>query len=244
MAILGCFSADHAEITTGDIARALDTSPQLLRWHLAALRRAGYLVPGKGRRNKIGLRVLDLGMSTQCGLGVERLSVPYLRELQERTGLTAVLALIDGHHAVVTSCFYRRGSQRGAPDRQIRQEQRLALNCTVIGKTILAYLPDLVARELLAQVSEEHTPNSVTDPQLLQTTLQQIRRNGFGYEREEYRKGLYAIAAPVRGDHAEVIGAVSLASVREFDTADQKVSETLLATASLLSAHLGFRCNG
>lgn len=240
MAILGCFSADRTEIMTGDIAQTLKTTPGLLKYHLAALRRAGYLVPGRRRSNKIGFRVLDLGMSTQCSLSVDRLAAPYLRELRDRTGLTVVLVIADGDQAAVKACVYRRRSHRGAPDRQIREAQCLPLTCTAAGKAILASLPNHVLVELLPQVLEEHTLNSVTDPRLLHAELQTIRRDGVAYERNEYRPGLNAIAAPLRGDHAEVLGAVSLASTNE-STATLKTIEALTATALLLSAHLGFR---
>ncbi len=83
-------------------------------------------------------------------------------------------------------------------------------HASATGKAILAYASPQQLATIMAAGLPAVTERTITDPKILRAELEQIRRVGYAIESEESATNLSCLAAPVWGDSAEVVGAVTL----------------------------------
>jgi len=56
------------------------------------------------------------------------------------------------------------------------------------------------------------TEHTLTSPAALRAELKDIRKNGYGFDREEHEPGIICIAMPILTDAGRVLGALSVTS--------------------------------
>lgn len=72
---------------------------------------------------------------------------------------------------------------------------RLPLLAGAVGKVFLASLPPAQVDKILARSLPAHTPHSVTDPDEFRKQLNQVRKNGYALEQDEFLMGVWGVAA-------------------------------------------------
>ncbi len=86
--------------------------------------------------------------------------------------------------------------------------------CTGVGKAMLAHLGDAALDKALAQQSfYRFTTHTLTDAAALRGELDEIRRTGFAFDREEHEPGIICVALPILSRSRRLLGAVSVTSV-------------------------------
>lgn len=134
------------------------------------------------------------------------LARPFLRELSLQFGEATGLAIPDGEQAVYID--------QVSPDTTIQVRDwtgfRFPLHTVSAGKLFLAFSSEEEQARYLAQPLAAYTPNTVTDPSLLEQSLQEIRTSGVSWIFEEFADGLSAVAAPVFDPAGSIISALSL----------------------------------
>ena len=114
-----------------------------------------------------------------------------------------------------------------------------------MGKVMLAYLPEEVQRELIAQLKlERKSPSTITSKQALRAEFEQIVEDGYAVNDQELRPGLQAIAVPVRDESREVIAAVGIAASPEAISLTEltdALGPHLISSAARISSRLGYR---
>lgn len=93
---------------------------------------------------------------------------------------------------------------------RVRRGGRLPLHATGVGKVLLAYAPPPVAERLLRHELSRYTPYTVTSHARLQRELNEVRRTGVAFARDELTMGVTSAAAPVRDASGEVVAAISV----------------------------------
>lgn len=245
LAILGCFTPEHPVLGIADIAEELGMSRSTTHRYVTTLLALGYLEQGRSRKYRLGLRVTDLGMSALNSTGLREHVHPFLEELRERTGYTVGLAVLDGTEILyVDSSRSWRRSER-ATDAGLHPGSRMPSYCTAMGKVLLAYLPDEVRRELIAQSElQRRTPTTITSKQALRVELERVAKSGYAVNDQELRPGTQAIAVPVRDESREVIAAVGIAASPQAISLKELIdglSPHLISTAARISSRLGYR---
>ena len=91
----------------------------------------------------------------------------------------------------------------------------LPLHATALGKAVLAYLPDDVQSDLLADGLTKLTGHTLATVAPLRRELVAVRDRGYAVEREEAVLGEAGVAAPIFDRSAAPIGAVGIAGPRE-----------------------------
>jgi IclR family transcriptional regulator, pca regulon regulatory protein len=245
LAILGCFTSEHPVLGIADIAEELGMSRSTTHRYVTTLLALGYLEQGRSRKYRLGLRVTDLGMSALNSTGLREHVHPFLEELRQRTGYTAGLAVLDGAEILYVdrARSWRRGERE--IDLGLHPGSRMPAYCTAMGKILLAYLPDDVQRELIAQMTlERNSPSTITSKQALRAELEQISDDSFAVNDQELRPGLHAIAVPVRDESREVIAAIGIAASPESISLAEltdALGPHLISTAARISSRLGYR---
>jgi len=245
LAILGCFTSEHPVMGIADIADELGMSRSTTHRYVTTLLALGYLEQGRSRKYRLGLRVTDLGMSALNSTGLREHVHPFLEELRERTGYTIGLAVLDGAEILYVdrARSWRRAERE--TDLGLYPGSRMPAYCTAMGKVLLAYLPDEVQRDLIAQLKlERNSPSTITSKQALRAELEQISEDGYAVNDQELRPGLQAIAVPVRDESREVVAAIGIAASPEAISLPEltdALGPHLVSTAARISSRLGYR---
>jgi len=171
------------------------------------------------RRYHVGSQVVNLSRSVLTRLPMREAAKPYLRQMMERTGECAHLAVpaqgkvmyIDQVESPVT---LRVNAQVGTMN---------PLHCTALGKVLLAY-GDLDIPSDLAPF----TQNTITDPETLLRHLEEIRRLGFAVDDEEFDIGVRCIAVPVIDFRGKAVGAIGISGPATRMTAERMPALTAI----------------
>lgn len=122
--------------------------------------------------------------------------------------------------------------------------KRGPVHCTAVGKAMAAFLPELARAGLLGQLSfEPFTENTILDATHMQRELEEVRRTGVAFDREEHQLGVHCVAAPAFDFRGHPVGAISITSPVFRVTRAQLEAFALrvVAAAATATATLGGR---
>ena len=207
---------------------------------LAHLERAGYLVRDLTGAYLIGPRLVHLGANSTYQATICKLSRPAMESLWRETGETVNLGALDGAEVLYLDVLesphhFRLSSQTG---------MRRAINCTALGKAILAWLPPATRDELLAHMRfEKRTPHSITQPAELLTELGRIQRRGYALDNEEVETGACCVAAPIFDSSGLITASISVAGPisRMGHNRISAISSAVTKAAAEISRLLGYK---
>jgi len=154
------------------------------------------------RRYRLGPQIVRLSRSLLTRMPLRDEAKPFLRQLVERTGECAHLAVLAQDRAL-----YVDQVESPASLRVTTGVGTLApLHCTALGKCLLAFGNGVpLPKEL-----RSFTPRTITDPEALRLHLEQTRRQGYAVDDEEYDYGVRCVAAPVFDFRGKAIGAIGI----------------------------------
>jgi DNA-binding IclR family transcriptional regulator len=223
--ILQSFTADEPELTVTELARRsglhLATASRLV----GQLVDHGLLSRGPDREVRVGMRLWELASRAAPTRSLRDAAMPYLEDLHAVVGHHAQLAVLDGDEVI----FLERLSARDAVINYSRIAGRLPLHISSSGVVLLAYgPPDLQAR-VLARPLERRTSATITTPERLRATLDEVRRQGYALLAGHVHPDATGIAVPVRNGLGEVVAA--LAVIVPNDSRAASAVPALLAAA-------------
>jgi DNA-binding IclR family transcriptional regulator len=202
---------------------------------LGALERRG-LVEQDGTRGRLRpgpaiLRVAERGMLQRNLVELARESLDAISEASGETINLAVPGRSGVEHVaqVESRHFLGAGQWLG---------RAVAYHCSANGKVFLAY-----GRASLPQLPlTAHTERTITELAPLRAELARVRREGFASAIDELELGLAAIAAPVRGEHGDVVAALSISGPTLRMTPERvgEYREVLIDQGLALGARLGY----
>jgi DNA-binding IclR family transcriptional regulator len=120
-----------------------------------------------------------------------------LRALVEEIGESCNVTALSGNEVV-----YLDRVETPEPLRfYLHAGSRVPVHCSASGKMILSQLSRPQRRKLLAHAPlSRHTPNTIVDMDRLEAQLDQVERDGFAVDDEEFLPGLVCLAVPVPSD--------------------------------------------
>ncbi len=90
---------------------------------------------------------------------------------------------------------------------------RVPLHCTAMGKLFLSFIPPHQRRRLLnAAPLHDYTEHTITDPLLLESELEEIRRSEVSTDNQEFLAGVVCVAVPVRLPDGAVIAGLAVSA--------------------------------
>lgn len=177
-----------------EIAEKTDTPPSTLHRLLTVLESHGYVNSSHGVY-QLGIKGLWLTSSREP---IRQILHELSRDVGETTNFGIV---VQGEME-----FLERAVSDHPLSFVVSVGSRVPLNCSAMGKAVLAFRPELLDGLTLEGV----TSKSITDPVELKAELEVARHRGFSLDNEEYFAGVYCVAVPVFGRNQQVVGAVSI----------------------------------
>lgn len=192
-----------------EIAAGVSMHPSTLHRVLSHLQKGGYIQqdPATGRYS-LGLGFLRLVWKAADHHSVRAVALPWLKELVDATGETALFALYDPSRQEM---MLAATVDSPHPIRQVRQlAEWLPITAGATGLAILAFLPETEQRAILVRPLPTITPHTITDQTMVARTLTRVREQGYACTRGERTPGAVGIGAPIFGPAGRVIGSVGI----------------------------------
>ncbi|GLZ05640.1 transcriptional regulator [Actinomadura sp. NBRC 104412] len=232
LSILGVFDIDNAALSLSEISRRTGLTLSTTHRLVNELRVWGALDRDADGKYSIGLRILELGTTSQ-GLRLREVALPFLEDLQHAVRANIHLAVADGHDVIYIESLRAR---EGVPVPS-RLGGRWPMHATGTGLVLLAFAPQEFQEEVLSSKLRRFTEYTPTDPDALRHRLAEIRRSGVAIIENQLTYDARAIAVPIRGPRDRVIAAVGLTT--PTDMPPHALVPALAATARGISRTLG-----
>jgi DNA-binding IclR family transcriptional regulator len=171
----------------------------------------------KTKKFKLSLKLWQIGMKAYSKNNISVIIKPYLKKLKELTGETANLTVLDNDHIVYVA--------QEESDKAIKMFTKTGasapLHCTGAGKILLAYQNEEKKNNILNNIElKKYTEFTITDKNELIKKLDEIKRQGYGFDEEERNLDVFCVGAPVFGINGEIIGCLSISGPKSRFTED------------------------
>ena len=238
--LLELFARAENGLSASEVAKLSSLPISTVHRFLVNLESAGFLQESGSGTYHLGIACFTLGYAAMGKLDIRRLSLRYLRELNQQTRETVHLTVRHGLTAVYVE-------KLDSPE-PLRIYSRIGasvpLHCTGVGKVMLAFMPPAEQAAMLQQVEFKRlTPNTVGSLQELQVQLQRVRKNGYAWDLEEYEPHIRCIAAPICDHTGAVDAALSITgpAVRMSTTRLRQLAPLIQDAGLRISRELGYQ---
>ncbi|MGH9493496.1 MAG: IclR family transcriptional regulator [Candidatus Sulfotelmatobacter sp.] len=238
--LLHLFSESPRGLTAKQVAALSKLPVSTVHRFLANLVTAGFLNRDSDGTHCLGIACFSIGQAAAGQLDIRRLSLPYLRKLNQQTRETIHLTVRHGLSAVYVE-------KLDSPE-PLRIHSRIGasvpLHCTAVGKVLLAYLPAEEQERVVSQLDlKRKTANSVGSLQELRTELGRVRKNGYASDLEENELHIRCLAAPIWDHTGGVQSSLSITApaIRMPVTRLRQLAPLIQAAGLKISADLGYQ---
>lgn len=237
--ILMLYDATTSCLTVIEIAERLKFSQSKAYRLVRTLAQYGLLQEQDGSaKYSLGLGVLRLGLLAQQSFTIPLIARPFMEELRNLTKETIFLIVPAGTRGL---CVEKVESEE--PIRfSTPLGDEIPLYCTAAGKVLMAHLPEAEQRAIIAAGLKQHTSYTITDPELLEAQLDEVRETGVAIADREFFDEERAMAAPVLNGSGSVVASVSIAApfYRLNKSKLLAFRECLVECAEKISGRLGY----
>jgi len=153
-----------------------------------------------------------------------------LTELAQRAGEYSYFATIEDNEVTVTDIK----KPTTTPSVGVAKGFHGASHALALGKILLAYGGDKRVDEYIdAHGLEPFTPKTIIHPPTLKKHLYKVRLQELAMDNEEFSENLCCIAAPIKNDSGEIIGAIGISTTpRIFKTGEAQLLTQLVRWAA------------
>lgn len=238
--LLHLFSQSPRGLTAKQVAGLSRLPVSTVHRFLANLVTAGFLSCDLDGSYHLGIACFAIGQAAVGQLDIRRLSLPYLRELNQQTRETIHLTVRHGLTAV-----YVEKLDSSEPLRiHSRIGAAVPLYCTAVGKVMLANMSEEEQERILPELAiKRHTANTVGNLQELKTELYRVRKNGYASDLEEHEMHIRCLAAPIWDHTGAAQSSVSITApvVRMPVTRLRQLAPLIQAAGLQISRELGYQ---
>jgi len=240
LSILQCLGHSKRGFSISEIGRRLSIPKSSAHLILTTLERRGFLQKNtQTGRYHFGLQLVSLSRSAIENLDLREEAKPLLRSLMEETGLTVHMAVLERDEAVIIEKVEAHGLVRLAS----WIGRRLDVNCTGVGKALIAYLPhEELEYLIMTKDFARHNAKTVVSKGALRRELAVVRQSGYALDNEEDELGLCCLGAPVFDENGRVVAAISVAGTTSQIGTDRvpKLARQVMRAAQGISKRLGY----
>jgi DNA-binding IclR family transcriptional regulator len=209
LSVLQCLGYSKRGFSISEISRRLKIPKSSAHLILTTLERRGFLQKNtQTGRFHFGLQLISLSRSALENLDLREEARPFLRDLMQESGLTVHMAVLERDEAVIIEKVEAPGLVRLAS----WIGRRLDVNCTGVGKVLMAFLPNDELEYLLrTKAFARHNSRTIISRSALRRELMLVKQAGYALDNEEDEPGVCCIGAPVFDDRGNAVAAISVA---------------------------------
>jgi IclR family acetate operon transcriptional repressor len=242
--ILDELASADGPCSVSELSRQLGIGKVNILRVLTALEEKGWIEhdPETKKYNLTGA-MAEVGFQALSRLDIQKITLPYLHELQAATRETSALLVRVEMERMFINCI--------PSDHEIRHMvplgKRMPLWYGSGGKCILAFMSENEIETVLSQIPNNGSPalpaGQTISVESLRAELEEIRRQGFSLGSGERQTGTCGVSAPIFNHHQLVIGAIGISGpTTRLDRAKTLEFSTIVAEkARKISIRLGAR---
>lgn len=205
--VLELLAAAAAPMSPAEIGRRLSLPKQTAHRLCQTLLAEGFVAPEDGGRK---LRVGARGRAMGAGL----LHGPLMHVARRQILVQVAAAVRETVNFVVPDAAGMVYADRVETDWPFRVQlpvgSHVPFHCTASGKTYLASLSgDRRGKVIAALPLERHTAKTLTEPERLAAAVDEVARQGYATDDEEFFDGMVAIAVPITAPGGAYAGALA-----------------------------------
>lgn len=217
LAVIKAFSREKPALTLSEVAKATNLTRAAARRFLITLEELGY-VACHGREFSLRPTVLSLGYAYLSSISLPEIAQPHMEALVEQVRESCSAAVLDGTEIV----YIARVPTKRIMTISLALGSRLPAYCTSMGRILLAGLTPEALEQYLQQAElKPLTKRTITHPQLLKASLDEVRAQGWSMVDQELEEGLRSISAPITDRRGAVVAAINLSTQANRVTLDQ-----------------------
>lgn len=241
--VLELLAQSSKGFSLSELSRRLNLPKSSVHLIVTTLERLGYLQkhPQTGHY-LFGLKLFSLSRVALQGVELRAVARPWLEDLMKRTGLTVHLGILEHNEAVILEKIEAPGLIKVAS----WVGRRMDVNCTGIGKALLAFLPDAEFDSLFKPGSlPRHNENTIVSIARIKREIAQIRARGFALDDEEDELGVRCIGAPLLDSRGAARAAISIVGTLQQIPLErvEQLGASLRQTADEIASLLRLREN-
>ena len=224
--------------TISELARQLDLNKGTTRDLLETLRAHGLLERDAERKQyRLGPRLARLGMAALGQLDLPTVAHPYLVDLAADTGGAVLLLMRQDERATIVD---KADAGQVAVEVSATVGRRIPLAAGACGKVFLAHAAPS-ERAAFFRRQGPGTPHTIRDPERYRHELEQVRRQGFATDDQEYLPGVRATAAPIYDARGRLVAVLLVVGLTTSLSAEAlgPTGEATARVARAISAALG-----
>ncbi|MEH6626027.1 MAG: IclR family transcriptional regulator [Motiliproteus sp.] len=193
--IIEAVSKAERPLSPGDLALQLDIPKPSIHRLLQQLEADNYL-----QTNMRGLlvpadRLHSIALGVLYSSRFKALRQAILKSLADKIGETCGISIPDGTEMI----YYDRVQTNWPLQVHLPVGSHTPVWCTASGKLYLSSLPDERRHRIIQNLPlTKSARNTLTDPESLESSLLQIRKNNLGVDNEEFVDGMVACAVPIK----------------------------------------------
>ena len=240
LSVLECLGQSKRGFSISEIGRRLKIPKSSAHLILTTLERRGFLQRNtQTGRFHFGLQLVSLSRSALENLDLREEATPFLHSLMQESALTVHMAVLDRDEAVIIEKVEAPGLVRLAS----WIGRRLDVNCTGVGKVLIAYLPPEELEYLLRTKDfARHNSRTIISRNALKRELTLVRQSGYALDNEEDEPGVRCVGAPVFDENAAAVAAISVAGTASQIGMDRVpiLSRQVMRAAHGISSRMGY----
>lgn len=217
-----------------------EPKPRIYR-HLASMRLINVVEQDTvSDKYRLGSKLVNYGSAASEQFDLRSIADPYLTQLRDQTGQTALLSVPSSDTALVVAAVESLSNVCIT----VKPGNRVVAHASAQGRVVLAYSDEATRKRLLRRRLEPTTEHTLTEPAALTARLQLIRERLYETADGESIEGINVLAAPVfqgteQGD--KLVGVIGIIGPSRHVPATP--SPSLLAEIHDVAAALSTRLN-
>jgi DNA-binding IclR family transcriptional regulator len=240
LSVLQCLGHSRRGFSISEISRRLKIPKSSAHLILTTLERRGFLQKNtQTGKFHFGLQLVSLSRNALENLDLREEARPFLCDLMQESGLTVHMAVLERDEAVIIEKVEAPGLVRLAS----WIGRRLDVNCTGVGKVLIAFLPnDELDYLLRTKAFARHNSRTIISRSALRRELMLVKQAGYALDDEEDEPGVCCIGAPVFDENGNAVVAISVAGTTSQIGADRVpiLARQVKRAARGISLRLGY----
>lgn len=197
--VLADTAGDRHDVERGvrELAETLHFSPASVHRLLTMLASHGFAQQNADTgQYRIGSEFIRLALKLSSRFAIRNHGMPIMQELVARCNENAFMATYDPFRMEV---MFIAGVSSNHPLQYVQPlNEWMPVHAGASGLAIMAFLPVEERRAIIAKKKLlPITPNTITDPEVLEKELAGVRRRGYAFARGQRNRGTVGLAAPI-----------------------------------------------
>jgi DNA-binding IclR family transcriptional regulator len=209
--IVDLFDEQTRELKITEISVRMGLHKSTVHSLLKTLQMHGYIdQEGESGKYRLGMKLVEKGQLLLQHLDIRGVAKRHLKALSAVTGQTVHLVILDGSEGV----YIDKVEGEKAAIRYSRIGRRVSLHSSAVGKVLAAFRPpDELAGILRDYRFNRQTDRTIANEKDFLAELEQVRKQGIAFDREENEPGVRCAAAPIFDHTGQVIAAMSVSTM-------------------------------